>query len=161
MKAEGHSISEHAGVIPWPKNLRKKLLCELRQCSFTAPKKCNFCSISRHKTLFTMKKEKHHSKWLTPLERYDWDNVFALFWGVNLFWFWRKTFFNAVATIWCPYLARPHNITPINIIRTVSWRQHNFPNFWFSLREALNIFFLFFYMSMNMWTNFFWGDSFS
>ena len=71
LKAEGCSVSEQPRVIPLPKNLRKKLLCELRKCSLTAPQKCNCCSISRHKTLFTIKKVKHHSKWLTSLERYD------------------------------------------------------------------------------------------
>ena len=40
------------------------------------------------KPFFTMEKEKHHSRWLTPLERYDWDNLYALFWWVNIFWFW-------------------------------------------------------------------------
>ena len=90
LKAEGSSISEHPGVLPWPKNLRKKLLCELGQCSFTAPRKCTlFSSLFLDvKPFFTMKKEKHHSKWLTPLERYDWDNLYALFRGVNIFWFW-------------------------------------------------------------------------
>ena len=53
------------------------------------PKNAIFALFLDIKPFFTMKKEKHHSKWLTPLERYDWDNVFALFWGVNLFWFWR------------------------------------------------------------------------
>ena len=58
LKAEGRSISEHPGVIPWPNNLRKKLLCELRQCSFNAPKKCTSFSIYRRKTLFYHEKRK-------------------------------------------------------------------------------------------------------
>ena len=33
------------------------------------------------KTLFAMKKENNHSKWLTPWERYDWDNFFSLVFG--------------------------------------------------------------------------------
>ena len=39
------------------------------------------------KPFFTMKKEKQHSKWLTPVERYDRDNLFSLFFGCqhNLF----------------------------------------------------------------------------
>ena len=52
LKAEGRSILEHPGVISWPKNLKKKLLCELRQGSFTATQKCNFCSISQHELFF-------------------------------------------------------------------------------------------------------------
>ena len=48
LKAEGHSISEGPGLTPWPKNLRKKLFSEHRQCSFTAPIKCTFCSTSGH-----------------------------------------------------------------------------------------------------------------
>ena len=62
LKAECCSISEHPRVLPWPNNLMKKLLCDLRLCSFTAPKNCTFRSISEHKTIFTMKKEKQHSK---------------------------------------------------------------------------------------------------
>ena len=72
VKAEGRSISEHPGVIPWPNNLRKKLLCELRQCSFTAPKKCTFFSISQRQTFFLPWKKKstipndlHHWKGMT------------------------------------------------------------------------------------------------
>ena len=58
LKAEGCRISKHPGVIPWPNNLRKKLLCELRQCSFNAPKKCTFFSIYQRKTLFYHEKRK-------------------------------------------------------------------------------------------------------
>ena len=34
---------------------------------------------------------------------------FCRVWGVKIFWVGRKTFFKAVATILCPYLARAHN----------------------------------------------------
>ena len=74
LKAEGRIISEHPGVIPWPKNLMKKLLCEHRQCSFTGLKNAIFALFINIKPVFTMKKEIHHSKWLTALERYDWDS---------------------------------------------------------------------------------------
>ena len=53
------------------------------------PKNAIFALFLKIKPFFIMKKLNHHSKLLTPLESYDWDNVFALFWGVNLFWFWR------------------------------------------------------------------------
>ena len=36
VKAEGRSIPEHPDIINASMNLRKKLLSELRQCSFTA-----------------------------------------------------------------------------------------------------------------------------
>ena len=39
------------GLTLWPKNLGKKWFCKLRQYSFTAPKKCTFCSTFGHKTL--------------------------------------------------------------------------------------------------------------
>ena len=35
--------------------------------------------------------------------RFHW----AWFWCVNIFWFWVLNFFNAAATICCPYLAKP------------------------------------------------------
>ena len=92
LKAEGCSISEHPGIIPWPKILRKKFVCEHRQCSFTAQKK----------------KEKHHSKWLTPLKGMIKTIYWTWFWGVNIFWFGCLGFFDGVATILGPYLARPH-----------------------------------------------------
>ena len=43
----------------------------------------------------------HHWRRMTKTIQLAW------FWGVNIFLFWRQTFFNAVATILCPYLARP------------------------------------------------------
>ena len=58
LKAEGRSISKNPGVIPWPKNLRKKLLCELRRCSFTAPKNAIFALFLDIKLFFTMKKSR-------------------------------------------------------------------------------------------------------
>ena len=51
LKAEGKRILEHPGLTLWSKNLRKNRFCKLRQCCFTAPQKCTFCSISGHKTL--------------------------------------------------------------------------------------------------------------
>ena len=51
-------ISEHPRLTLWPKNLGKKWFCKLRQCSFTAPKKCTFCSTLGHKTLSYHKKMK-------------------------------------------------------------------------------------------------------
>ena len=86
LKAEGHSISEHTGVIPWPTNLMKKFLCELRQYSFTAPK-MHFYSTSGLKPCLPTKKKKHNLKLLTPLEWYDRDFFLAWCWGVNIFWF--------------------------------------------------------------------------
>ena len=37
METEGPNNLEHPEIIPQPKNLRKKFLCELSQGSFTAP----------------------------------------------------------------------------------------------------------------------------
>ena len=51
LKAEGCSISEHPDIIAGPWNLREKFLCELRQCSFNAPKNCPFYFVSGHKTI--------------------------------------------------------------------------------------------------------------
>ena len=45
----------------------------------------------------------HHLKGMTKTIFLAW------FWGVKIFLFGPYTFFNAVATIWCPYLARPLN----------------------------------------------------
>ena len=50
LKAEGQRILEHPGLTLWSTNLRRKRFCKHRQCSFTAPKKCTFCSTSGHKT---------------------------------------------------------------------------------------------------------------
>ena len=45
LKTERCIISEHPGIIPRTTNLSKKFLIKLRQCIFTAPKKCTLYSI--------------------------------------------------------------------------------------------------------------------
>ena len=79
---------------------------------FNCPQKMNFllCFTLLNKThIYYPRKKKitlpnylHHFKGMT-------ETIFSLLlWGVNISWFGHWTFSNAVATILCPYLARPH-----------------------------------------------------
>ena len=89
-------------------------MCELRQCSFTAPKKFLFYSISGHKTIiFHKKKAKFHSKWLTPLERYDRYNLFSLVLGCQHILIWALDFFQRSGQHMVPISCKTYYIKKI------------------------------------------------
>ena len=59
-------------------------------------------------SLIIKQKLKHHSEGPTPLELCDQNKFLSLVWGGQHIFILALDFFNAVATIWCPNLARPH-----------------------------------------------------
>ena len=71
LKAEGHSISEHPGLIPWSKNLRRNYCVNLDNAVLLPQKNALVALFLDLKPYITVKKENHNSKWLTQLERYD------------------------------------------------------------------------------------------
>ena len=96
LTAEGLSISEHPWIIPWQKHLGRNSCV-----SFTDPKNAHFTLFRNRNPFFTIKKENHHSKWITPLEGYDQDN-FKLGFGVSTYFYTHARLF---LTQWPPYYA--------------------------------------------------------
>ena len=86
----------------------KKILCKLRQSSFTDTKKCTF-TLLLDLNLFLPLQKKHITNDLQHWNGMSQTIFLVLCGGVTfiIFLFRRYTFFNAMATILCPYLARP------------------------------------------------------
>ena len=82
VKAEGCSIQEHPDIINALMNLKDKLLSELRQCSFTAPK--NF-SVSKHKAILCHENKKSLYQITYTIGKPEPRQFFSLIWGLEFF----------------------------------------------------------------------------
>ena len=103
VKSEGRSVPEHPDIIKASKNLRNYYWNFDNEVSLPS-KITNFTPFPHTKPFFAIKiKKKHHTKWHTMVETI----LLSLILRCQYILIWGLAFFNAAATICCPYLARP------------------------------------------------------